>query len=56
MSTYAEKLAASKAAWLAFCTAVDKYKDLALSDERTDEIADLWEAYILARAELGGEY
>ena len=56
MSEYDDKLAASRAAWLAFCEAVDRFRDSGGDDDDVSEIADLWSAYVLARGELGGEY
>jgi len=61
MSTYAEKLAASRAAWLAYLTKLDEYKEIGWSDDTSqdaliDAVDTLWEAYKTARADLGGAY
>jgi len=61
MSTYDELLAASKAAWDAYFNALDELRENGWTDVADQEtkyaaLVVLWEAYVDARAALGGAY
>jgi len=56
MLSYDDRLSAVREAWREFCVRVEDLREGRMDMEEVSELQDLWDAYKLARLELGGDY